>query len=51
MYTQTGRSLLRLANVIEIQTVYTLLAETGIITQQEHLGKLKRVRDEYRMGH
>ena len=37
------------ANMIEIQTIYTLLVAKGIINEQEYFEKLKQVRAQYRM--
>ena len=42
---------LLIANMIEIQTIYTLLVDKGIITEQKYFGELAQVRDQYRMKH
>jgi len=42
---------LLIANMIKIQTTYTLLVDKGIITAQEYFGKLAQVRDQYRVRH
>ncbi len=41
---------LLIANMIEIQTIYTLLVDKGIISEQEYFTKLKQVQNEYRLG-
>jgi len=38
-----------IANMIEIQTIYQLLVDRGIITEQEYFSKLKQTRSQYRM--
>jgi hypothetical protein len=37
-----------IANMIEIQTLYRLLIDKGLITEDEYLKKLNQTRNEYR---
>ena len=38
-----------IANMIEIQTIYRMLVEKGIITEDEYLKRLEQIRKEYRI--
>lgn len=38
-----------IANMIEIQTIYRLLIDRGLITEDEYLKKLEQTRNEYRI--